>query len=907
MAGKQGKKSRIQGAAAHHRGSGSRQRTAWAGPNPWRQPPPPLHPLHRRRDAFGLALLFLAVLALFAASAGRTVMLEDDGLFITAAYTAGVAHPPGYPLYVLLGWLGTHLPIGSIAWRVHALSGVMGALTCLCVAWLVLRRTGCRPAAYLATAALAVSTHFWSQAIIADVYTTNTALLFLTVVVAWEAVMRSRGGGAVWGDGRGGSAMAVAAGGRGAGASAGTAFGRAGGEASAGVTAGCAGCKASAGVTAGRAGGEASAGVTAGRAGGEASAGVTAGRAGGEASAGVTAGCAGGEASAGVTAGRAGGEASAGVTAGRATGPVRPGATALWLIAAVLYGLALANHWPLLILGSPIFLAVVLGAGRDFWRRLPILIPLTFAVAGVFYAWMMWRSHQGPAINFIGPINNLNELVAYIRRDIFAAADSKITAGLHDKLLYVRYVFTELLLQFTVAGGALALWGAWRRYRSGWRPGIAAEAAALVCSSLLLVAMLGFDYEYFRISVFRPYLLVAYCILALWLGDGLHGLLTAAGRRDDEAARGVAGKGREAADDVTMAAGGMATGGGTAGQGNDPAAGDHPATGGAITRSNDPPPSRRRDIITTGRLAGWRRLVIITVAAATLIALGCWNSRINYRPHDTFAAELGQMLLDSVEPNAVLVPSGDAYVFSTTYLHLVEGKRPDIRLLEPKGYLFNDRVVQVHWNAKQRDDTWRRFFTGNDRPGYYQSLGPVLFKTLGQQNLGFVSKVDKKIRPGKIGIQTSDAAKVWFLKMLAMPDAPDQWITHSRDSAIRSYGAYLGYVQSMDYPRYTEHIADTLPLAQENYYALVGMAQTMLLQGPAQIETAGAYIAAAKARADPKRSKNAAAKLFYLEGQQHRKQGRRDQAAALYRQSLRINPASTNHAHKALREMFSGT
>ncbi len=785
MAGKPRKKARIQGVAAHNRAAGSRRRTTSPGSNPWLQPPPPLHPLHRRRDAIGLALLFLAVLALFAASAGRTVMLEDDGLFITAAYTAGVAHPPGYPLYVLLGWLGTHLPIGSIAWRVHALSGVMGALTCLCIAWLVLRRTGCRPAAYLAAVALAVSTHFWSQAIIADVYTTNTALLFLTVVVAWEAVMRSRGGAAVWADGRGGSA--------------------------------------------------------------------------------------------------AGGAASAGIPTGRAaTSPVPPGATTLWLIAAFLYGLALANHWPLLILGSPIFLAVVLGAGRDFWRRLPVLMPLSCAVAGVLYAWMMWRSHQGPAINFIGPITDLNDLIAYIRRDTFAAADSKITAGLYDKLLYVRYVFTESLLQFTVAGGALALWGAWRRYRSGWRPGVAAEAAALVCSSLLLVAILGFDYEYFRISVFRPYLLVVYCILALWLGDGLHGLLTAAGRRDDAAARRGAG------------------------QGDTPATDDHTAAGGTITGNDDPPPSRLRGRITPGRLAGWRRPVVTTVAAATLIVLGCWNSRINYRPHDTFAADLGQMLLDSVEPNAVLVPSGDAFVFSTTYLHLVEGKRPDIRLLEPNGYLFNDRVVQAHWNAKQRDDAWRRFFTDSDRPGYYQSLGPVLFKTLGQQNLGFMNRVDKQIRPGKIGIQTSDAAKAWFLKMLALPDAPDQWITHSRDSTIRSYGAYLGYVQSMDYPRYTEHIADALPLAQENYYALTGMAETMLLQGPAQIETAGAYIAAAKARADPKRSKVAAANLLYLEGQQHRKQGRRDQAATLYRQSLRINPATTNHAHKALREIESG-
>ena len=96
-------------------------------------------------------------------------MLEDDGLFVTTASFAGVAHPPGYPLYVVLGWLASLVPFGSVAWRVHTLSGLMGACTCACIAWLVLRRTGNRPAAYLTGAALAVSEHFWSQAIIADV------------------------------------------------------------------------------------------------------------------------------------------------------------------------------------------------------------------------------------------------------------------------------------------------------------------------------------------------------------------------------------------------------------------------------------------------------------------------------------------------------------------------------------------------------------------------------------------------------------------------------------------------------------------------------------------------------------------------------------------------------------------
>ena len=106
---------------------------------------PELYPLRLKRDSLGLALLFICAIVLYAASTPRTVMLEDDGLFITNATFAGVAHPPGYPLFIILGWLASLVPFGSVAWRVHALSGLMGALTCACVAYLVLRRTGNRP------------------------------------------------------------------------------------------------------------------------------------------------------------------------------------------------------------------------------------------------------------------------------------------------------------------------------------------------------------------------------------------------------------------------------------------------------------------------------------------------------------------------------------------------------------------------------------------------------------------------------------------------------------------------------------------------------------------------------------------------------------------------------------------
>ncbi len=384
----------------------SRKRRRSAGGPARRSPPPPpprrrepllratlpdLHPLEPRADAFGVALLFVGAFALYAVSAPRTVMLEDDGLFVTTATFAGVAHPPGYPLYVLLGWLASLVPLGEVAWRVHALSGLMGALTCVSVAWLVLRRTGNRPAAWLAGAALAVSEDFWSQAIIADVYTTNTAAVFLTLALAQEAAAAR--------------------------------------------------------------------------------------------------------------------------------------SARLWIAAAAVYGFGLANHYPLLILASPLFFAYAAGAGRDFGRRVVYLVPIAALAAAALYGWMAWRSHQPAPVNFLGPIGSWGEFLSFVDRSIYSHIDQNPNAGLADKLFFAGHFAMQALSQFGVVGTLVALWGAFASFRGGWRLGFSCEALAFVASSFLLIALLGFNYEPLRISTFRPYPLVAYGILALWLGHGAHALV----------------------------------------------------------------------------------------------------------------------------------------------------------------------------------------------------------------------------------------------------------------------------------------------------------------------------------------------------------------------------------------------
>ncbi len=93
-----------------------------------------------------------------------------------------VAHPTGYPLYVLLGKLFTLLPLGNVAWRVSLASAVFATGAVLVLYPLVLRLTGRWLPAFLSALAFAFSFTFWSQAIVAEVYTLHNLLV---AVILW--------------------------------------------------------------------------------------------------------------------------------------------------------------------------------------------------------------------------------------------------------------------------------------------------------------------------------------------------------------------------------------------------------------------------------------------------------------------------------------------------------------------------------------------------------------------------------------------------------------------------------------------------------------------------------------------------------------------------------------------------
>jgi hypothetical protein len=121
------------------------------------------------------------------------VAIIDTPMFQFIGKVLGVAHNPGYPLYVLVTHAFSYLPFGSLAYRINCFSAIMGAVTVATV-FLIARRLACGiVVSGSAALGLAFGHVFWSQAVIAEVYTLNSAIVagMLLLLLTWRQTGRS--------------------------------------------------------------------------------------------------------------------------------------------------------------------------------------------------------------------------------------------------------------------------------------------------------------------------------------------------------------------------------------------------------------------------------------------------------------------------------------------------------------------------------------------------------------------------------------------------------------------------------------------------------------------------------------------------------------------------------------------
>ena len=157
----------------------------------------------RRIDWLAAGIIFIAALVIYLLTVSPTVAFWDVGEFIACSANLGVPHPPGTPLYVLIGRIFSLIPISAeIAFRINFISVLTAALSAALVVLITSRVTRSfnkgeprEKIKWLPTVAGVVGSLFtifafsvWENALEAEVYAPSAfiGLLIVYLAIVWR-------------------------------------------------------------------------------------------------------------------------------------------------------------------------------------------------------------------------------------------------------------------------------------------------------------------------------------------------------------------------------------------------------------------------------------------------------------------------------------------------------------------------------------------------------------------------------------------------------------------------------------------------------------------------------------------------------------------------------------------------
>ncbi len=158
-----------------------------------------------------LLIIWLVPLVIYLKTLSPSILYIDAGTMLAASYTLGIPNPPGFPLYMLVGYAFTHLPFGTVLFRLQLLS-ILSALGTLTMVYFLVQGSesvigidsrvrgndkkvqnnklttltlfarnniGSKLAGLVAALALAFSYEFWSQTINSESYIFTNFLMVI--------------------------------------------------------------------------------------------------------------------------------------------------------------------------------------------------------------------------------------------------------------------------------------------------------------------------------------------------------------------------------------------------------------------------------------------------------------------------------------------------------------------------------------------------------------------------------------------------------------------------------------------------------------------------------------------------------------------------------------------------------
>ena len=522
-----------------------------------------------------------------------------------------------------------------------------------------------------------------------------------------------------------------------------------------------------------------------------------------------------------------------------------PAHTWVWGAAAATYGSSLANHWPLMVLALPGLLLTALPARRTVLRRLPLLLAVTVAAAGLPYAWMVVRSWQEPFISFYGPIADWEAFWHYVSRSGYAGTDANPIAGWGDRFAFLGWFGTQVFRQLTPPGFLLACLGLFVLLRRGRLAETVAGILVFLGNSVALLLMLEFEFDFHRVAIFRPYSLVCYGFVALWLAVGLTFVLERV-----------------------------------------------PAWAVRTRRPRSESPKGGRPCVTNG---------VAVLTCAGLVALSVWTHwSANDRAGSDFTARYVETILEVLPNDAALIVSGDAATGPLGYARFVEQRRPDVALLSLPGLVFGNRLYDPLLPESRKQDVLRRYVAETDRPVFYIADDDTFPHGRGVRHHGFVKEILKAGTPGALELAFPPAATRYFEALL--PRRPDDgWERFLRLTLLHNYGQFLGYVVLSGNAALMERTQRLRTLAERDFSGLIGMAEVLLKYGGSPYwPQIGTWLGKAEPLLDASFERWRRARFYHLKGVLLGRQGRIDPALRAFRRSYAIHPHADNPSIPAL-------
>jgi len=151
----------------------------------------------KRLNCIFAVLVFIISAFVYLKTVAPTTSFWDCGEFITCSYILGVPHPPGAPLYILIGRIFSMIPfVEDIGMRVNIISSLASAITVMFTYLIIVRlivmfrgkprdiydRLIIYSSGIIGALAFAFTDSFWFNAVEAEVYAIS---MFFTSIVIW--------------------------------------------------------------------------------------------------------------------------------------------------------------------------------------------------------------------------------------------------------------------------------------------------------------------------------------------------------------------------------------------------------------------------------------------------------------------------------------------------------------------------------------------------------------------------------------------------------------------------------------------------------------------------------------------------------------------------------------------------